>query len=96
VEGSIEGRVTVLSDKKRLQVYIDDILTGHSTRCTARDVNEDELIKAFRGRAVVTGLVHYRRDGAPVRIEVDEIRLLGRRDDLPSFEDMRGIFQREK
>ncbi len=92
-DGSVEGRVTVLSDKKRFNVYIDDTLTGHSVRCTPRNIDEQELINAFRSRITAIGTVHFRRDGAPVRIEVDRIRVLGKRDELPSFEDVRGIFR---
>jgi hypothetical protein len=92
-DGSIEGRVTVLSEKKRLKVYIDDVLTGHTVRCTPRDVDEEYLIGAFRRRIVAIGTVHYRSDGAPVRIEVDEIRVLGKRDTLPTFGDVKGIFR---
>jgi len=93
-EGSVEGRVTVLSDKTHFRVEIDDVLTNHSVRCTPRKVSEEELIKAFRRRVIAIGTVHYRSDGAPVRIEVDGIRVLGKREDLPSFDDVKGIFRK--
>lgn len=93
-DGSVEGRVTVLSDRKGLTITIDDTLTGQSVRCTPRDIDEQELIRAFRTRITAIGTVHFRRDGAPVRIEVDSIRKLGKRDELPGFEDVRGIFRR--
>lgn len=93
-DGSVEGRVTVLSDKTRFRVDIDDVLTNLSVRCTPRKVSEEELIKAFRRRVIAIGTVHYRSDGAPVRIEVDHIRVLGRREDLPSFDDVKGIFRK--
>ncbi|MFH1891264.1 MAG: hypothetical protein ABIK83_01110 [Candidatus Zixiibacteriota bacterium] len=92
-DGSVEGRVTVLSDRTRFNVYVDDVLTGHSVRCTARDVDEDVLIATFRKRIAATGTVHYRRDNTPVRIEVDSIRVLGGCDKLPSFDDVKGIFR---
>lgn len=93
-DGSVEGRVTVLSDKKRLTITIDDTLTGHSVKCIPREIDEQKLISAFRSRITAIGTVHFRRDGAPVRIDVDRIRVLGKRDDLPGFEDVRGIFRR--
>lgn len=93
-EGSVEGRVTMLTDKGQLTVHVDDVLTGHSVRCTPRTVDEQELIKAFRSRVVATGTVHYRKDGAPVRIEVDKLRVLGKRGELPGFDDVIGIFRR--
>lgn len=93
-EGSVEGRVTVLSDKAGLTITIDDVLTNHPVRCMPRNVNDQKLINAFRRRVVVMGTVHYRRDGKPVRIDVDMLRILGEQSDLPSFEDVRGIFKR--
>ena len=45
---------------------------------------------------VAVGTVHYRRDGAPVKIDVDEVRVLGKREGLPTFEDVQGILGREK
>ena len=95
-DGSVEGRVSLLSDKRGLRVHIDDVLTGHSVRCKPRDVDEKKLISAFRSRVVAIGTVHYRRDGAPVKIEVDDVRMLGKREGLPTFEDVRGILGRGK
>ncbi|MBW1673940.1 MAG: hypothetical protein JRJ45_09920 [Deltaproteobacteria bacterium] len=93
-EGSVEGRVTVLSDKAGLVIYVDDVLTNHSVRCTPRNVEEQELIMAFRSRVIAIGTVHYRKDGAPVKIDVDRLRVLGKQGDLPGFEDVIGIFRR--
>lgn len=93
-EGSVEGRVTVLSDKAGLKVSIDDVLTNHSVECRPRNVDEQKLILAFRKRVVAIGTVHYRKDGAPVKIDVDRLRVLGEQNDLPGFDDIIGIFQR--
>ena len=93
-DGSVEGRVSVLSDKTGLTIEVDDVLTGHPVKCVPRKVSEQELINAFRRRIVASGLVHYRQDKAPVKIDVDEIRILGERSDLPGFDDIIGIFQR--
>ncbi|MCK4606784.1 MAG: hypothetical protein KAU35_05745 [candidate division Zixibacteria bacterium] len=94
-EGSVEGRVSLLSDKKgQLRVGIDDVLTGHSVKCKPRNVDETKLINAFRNRVVAIGTVHYRRDGMPVKIDVDRLRVLGKRSDLPGFDDVIGIFRR--
>jgi hypothetical protein len=93
-DGSVEGRVSVLSDRKRFEISIDDILTGHSVRCIPREITEQELIDSFRRRIIAIGTVHYRRDGLPEHIEVDTIRVLRKREDLPSIEDVKGIFRR--
>ena len=95
-DGTVEGRIAVISDKKKLSPFIYDILTGHEVRCTARNVSEDELISAFRRRVVLVGSVHYRSDNKPVSIDVDSVRLLHRREDAPTFEDMKGIFKRSE
>lgn len=94
-EGSVEGRVTVLSDKAGLTIYVDDVLTKHPVKCIPRDIDEQKLITAFRSRVVVMGTVHYRKDGAPVKIDVDMIRILGKQRDLPGFKDVIGIFRRD-
>lgn len=93
-DGSVEGRVVVMSDRTRFTVYIDDVLTGESVRCIAKKDKEDELISAFRKRVVAIGKVAYRHDGVPVSIEVEELRILEKKEGLPTFEDVRGILDR--
>lgn len=92
-EGSVEGRVTVISDRWRFSVFIDDIVTGQQVRCTARKELESKLIAAFRKRVIAIGTVGYTRDGEPTNIDIDELRILGKKK-LPSFADMRGILKR--
>ena len=91
--GSVEGKVTVLTDRGRLEVQIDDLLTGHTIRCMVSGELEQKLIEAFRRRVVVSGNVHYRKDGIPVKIEVSGVRVLGR-GKLPTFDEVRGILNK--
>ena len=88
--GSVEGKVAVLADRGGLVVQIDDILTGQTVKCAVSGDLADKLIKAFRKRVLVSGNVHYRKDGVPVSIEVSGVRLIGGKN-LPGFDDVRGI-----
>ena len=92
--GSVEGRVAFISDRKSLKVYVDDQITGHGVRCIIKKSESEEiLISSFRRRVLVTGVVHYAKNGEPKNIEVDHIRLLGKSEDLPGFDDVIGIYQ---
>jgi hypothetical protein len=93
VDGSVEGKVALISDRRGFRVYIDDLVTGQAVRCVVKKSLESKLIGSFRRRVVVSGIVHYRKDGNPISVEVHDIRMLGKRDDLPAFEDVRGILR---
>ena len=59
-------------------------------------VPEDKLPDAFanfRKRVEVSGLIHYRRNGVPVSIEVDAIAPIPDDAELPSIDDVRGILR---
>lgn len=88
--GSIEGRIALISDRGRFEVQVDDLLTGHAVKCLVSGDMEQKLIAAFKRRVVVSGNVHFRKDGVPIRIEVHSVRVLGG-GKLPTFGDVRGI-----
>jgi hypothetical protein len=55
----------------------------------------EELLPAvfdtFRKRVEVSSVIHYRKNGTPVSIEVEQILGLPDDSELPSAEDVRGI-----
>ncbi len=91
LDGSIEGRLTVISGRKGLKVVIDDILTGKSIECTVKPDKLKDVLSHFGQRCVASGIVRYRRDGDPTSIVVDEFRWLRSKEDLPSYKEVRGI-----
>jgi hypothetical protein len=92
--GTIEGRLRDLSEShSRDKIGILDRLTGEVTRCYLRDESlECKALQGWKHRVAVTGQITVdRQSGRPVQVEVDEIRILPDRNDLPQIEDLNGI-----
>jgi len=92
--GTIEGRLRDLSEShSRDKIGILDRLTGEVTRCYLRDESlESKALQGWKHRVAVTGQITVdRQSGRPVQVEVDEIRILPDRSDLPQIEDLHGI-----
>jgi len=89
--GSIEGRLSTLSERGGLKFIVYDSLTDKPIRC---DISEEffiEATKAIRKRVYVYGLISYDKNGVPKSIRVDELRAFPERDKLPSAFDVCGI-----
>jgi hypothetical protein len=95
--GTLEGRLLVLSAQGGTpSIAVVDPLSERAVRCWVSDDLFEEAIKAFRKRVSVTGLIHYRRDGQPNSIEVDELSVFPEPMDLPSAEEVHGILSKEE
>jgi hypothetical protein len=92
--GSIEGRLQTLSERGGLKFIVYEPLWDRRIDCSMPDELMDQAIAAFRKRVEVYGLIRYRRDGRPVRIEVDDIIPFPAGTELPSFRDVHGILRR--
>lgn len=92
--GTLEGRLLVLSAQGGFFIHVIDPLTDRGIRCTLNDVLFDEAFKAFRKRVAVTGTIHYRKDGEPNMIEVDELFVFPDRSQLPTAEEVHGILSK--
>jgi hypothetical protein len=91
--GTIEGRLEAIQDRNALQIRVFDALLRQTVIC---HVTEDKLAEAFanfRKRVEVSGIIHYRRNGTPVSIDVESIDPLPDDDQLPSLDDVRGILR---
>jgi hypothetical protein len=55
----------------------------------------EKAVKAFRKRVSVIGLVKYRRNGTPLSIDVDDIHVFDPDSELPSVDDVIGIYKRQ-
>ena len=92
--GTIEGRLRDLSESySHDKLGIVDRLTGEVTQCYLRDESlEPAVLKGWKHRVAVTGDITVdRQSGRPVRVMVDDIRILRDRGDLPQIEHLRGI-----
>jgi hypothetical protein len=92
--GTIEGRLSVLSERRGLRFAVYDPVTDKPTRCHFDEEIISEVVKAFGKRVSVCGLIRYRGDGEPLSIRVEEFHVFPERDGLPSVEDVRGILRR--
>lgn len=92
-DGSIEGKLEVLSSHGKLQLVIYDILSSKPIKCEISDRDLEVALQEFRNRVEVFGRVRYRRDGAPVSVRVDRIVPFPQPQDIPSLDEMRGILK---
>lgn len=90
--GTIEGKLQAIRESgNRLRISVKDLLYARPIDCVLPEGMVEEALSKFRKRVEVSGLIHYRKNGAPVSIEVSQIEVLPDDDDLPSDEDVRGI-----
>ncbi len=89
--GTVEGRLTAIQEQGTLQLLLKDEWLKQTIRCY---VPEDQLPDAFanfRRRVEVSGVIHYRRNGTPISVEVEVIEPLPEDSELPSANDVRGL-----
>lgn len=92
--GEVEGRLSVLSDHGGFKFFITESLHEHEVACyITKDELIDRAIAAFRKRVSANGLIKYRRDGTPLSIDVDDLRVFIN-DQFPSTEDVVGIYKK--
>ena len=92
--GTIEGRLRDLSEShSRDKLRVVDKLTGEVIQCYLRNETlEPIVLKGWKHRVAVTGDITIdKQTGVPVKVMVDEIRILRDRRDLPQIEDLYGI-----
>lgn len=91
--GTVEGRLTAIQEQGTLQLLLKDEWLKQTIRCY---VPEDQLSDAFanfRRRVEVSGVIHYRRNGTPISVEVEAIDPLPDDSELPSSNDVRGLLK---
>lgn len=92
--GAIEGKMQTITERGGFRFVVYDSLHDHRVDCF---IEEEELMEKavsnFRKRVRVSGLVQYDRNGDPVSIKVTEIYVFRPNSELPSVNEMRGIFR---
>jgi len=91
--GTIEGRLEAIQDASgALKIAVKDYLYPKAIGCVVPEDMIEKVFASFRKRVELTGRIHYRRDGTPISIEAGYIDILPEDDQLPSADDVRGIF----
>ncbi len=89
-ETAIEGRLEVISAHNGTRISIWDVLTNTKVECLVSESQLEQAKSAFRRRVAVTGKAKMTRKGKPISIEVDSIRVLKEKEELPQAMDFAG------
>jgi hypothetical protein len=87
---TLEGDLRTVSVDGGAQFCIHDRATGQRTVCLIPHDDLDSAKAALERRVSVTGSVHY-KSGKPTRIDVESFEIIQPGEDLPQFDDIRGI-----
>jgi hypothetical protein len=90
--GTIEGRLDTIQDRGSLIIFVRDPLFPTSIRCHFDEKLLPQVFDSFRKRVEISGTIHYRKNGIPIRIDAVTIEALPDDSELPSADDVRGIF----
>lgn len=93
--GSVEGTILTLSAKQGLICTLHDPIHQREITCyLITDEAQETAHKAYpKKRVIVSGLIHYAREGHAVSITADDVRIFPDDSDLPTLEDVRAIYK---
>jgi hypothetical protein len=91
--GAIEGRLTAIQEQGTLQLILKDEWMALSVKCYVPEEMLPEAFKTFRKRVEVSGIIHYRKNGHPISVDVESIDELPSDDQLPTADDVRGLLK---
>jgi len=91
--GSVEGRLSTLSERGGLKIIVYDSLSDKPVRCDITEELLSEATKAFGNRVYVYGLISYDKNGIAKSIRVQELKTFREREKLPSAFEICGILE---
>lgn len=91
--GSIEGKLSTISLRNTFQFVVYDALADRPVNCFMPEAKFREAHSAFGKRVSVFGMVQYDRDGKPLSIKVDTIRVFRDLSELPPISSFLGILK---
>jgi hypothetical protein len=91
--GSVEGKLSTISERGGFQFVVWDVLADRPINCFVPENKFQEAYAAFRKRVRVSGMVQHDREGKPVSIKVDDIRVFRDLSHLPPIEHYIGILK---
>ncbi len=87
--GSVEGTLDTISLHRSPRIFVYHSLTRKAVRCKFPLDMLENVRSALGKRVIVSGIVQYNRQGDPVRVDMEEIRILGL-NQLPSTQELSG------
>lgn len=91
--GSIEGKLSTISLRNTFQFVVYDVLADRPVNCFMPEEKFRDAHSAFGKRVSVFGMVQYDRDGKPLSIKVDTIRVFRDLSELPPISSFLGILK---
>ncbi len=91
--GSIEGKLSVISERGTFQFVVFDSLADRGINCFVPEVKFREADDAFGERVSVFGLIQYDRENRPLSIKVESIRAFKNLYELPPIEAFLGVLK---
>jgi hypothetical protein len=96
--GSVEGKIEGLHRKEDHPITstLRDPIYGRVIACNFNKPElEEEAFQAFKEakRVLIYGLIHYSKDGYPIRIDSDFIRVFPPESELPTLEEIHAFFK---
>jgi len=86
--GTLEG---VLG--RSLTIKVKDLLFDNPITCYLKEGLLEDALSNFRKRVELSGIIHYRKNGTPISMNVQSFEVMPSDDDLPSASDVRGILR---
>ncbi len=91
--GSIEGVLNAIQDGRGgLELRVRDQMWPRPVQCYLPEDMLADAMTFFRKRVELFGEIHYRKDDTPDSIRVERLEPLPSDDELPSIDDVRGLF----
>lgn len=91
--GTIEGTLSAIQDSSGgLELRVKDPIWRRAIKCFLPESMLDESIRLFGQRVELFGEIHYRKDDTPDSIRINKITRLPDDDDLPTIDEVRGLF----
>lgn len=94
--GTVEGVLKAIDVSRQPIFRVYDLLTNKSVRCYFEPNLLDNIKEYLEKRVSVSGIIISREDGEKIGIEVESIDLFPEKKDLPTIEEMIGIWGESK
>jgi hypothetical protein len=91
--GSVEGRLSVISERGGLNITIYDDVVEKYIHCNIPEEILGDILAAYRKRVSASGLIRYYPTGEIKNITVDDFEVFPDPSTLPDFEDLFGAFR---
>jgi len=90
--GSVEGRLEAISIHGSYKLTVYQSINNRAVTCRLdRDRWPEDVGSLLGARVNISGLVYYNAFGDPFRVDVEEVRRLRSRSDLPRVSDLTGM-----